>query len=185
MNGAADQNHKAQFLHAEASAPALWEVKGNRFVIRRDVALPPHCIKCGNTPVDPWPTITFSWHHPGLYVLLISPLIYIIVALIVRKQVKMAVPLCESHQAARKKNLSVGALCLLGCIPVPIMLSAAIDDIVGFSVLLGFALFIAGVTFLMLAQPLKVTQIGQESAEFSGASPTFLAVLMRSSLQSR
>ncbi len=152
--------------------------KGNNFVISRGEQLPPRCVKCAE-PCTDWLAKTYTWHSPVLYVLLISPLIYIIVALIVRKKFDLAVPLCDAHLGVRKQRLWIGAGLLLGCVPVPILLANMIqgDAIVGFSVLLGFAMFFAGVIFLIMAIPLRATFIDTDSAEFSGAGQPFLAAI--------
>ena len=181
----ASDRRAAQFLDAGRPIPATLHVNGKRFVLPPGAVLPARCVKCANSPSDPWLNVTFSWHHPALYILAISPIIYIIVALIVRKQVKVAVPLCEVHRAIRQKRLWIGALCLLGCIPLPMILGTYVrdDSIVGIAILLGIVMFLVGAILLSTAAPLRATFISRDSAEFSGAAEPFLAEIGRLSAQ--
>lgn len=152
---------------------------GRKLVVPRDSVLPGQCVKCANSASEPWLRKTFSWHHPAIYILLISPILYIIVALIVRKRVNLAVPLCEAHKSIRRKRLWTAAVLLLGCIPLPIWLATYInnDAADGLAILIGIAMFIVGLVFLVYAAPVRAIHIGPNSAEFVGASPKFLAAL--------
>ena len=176
----------ARFFNSKPHVEAPVRVNGKRFVIHPGFVLPARCVKCSNHPSDPWIQFTFSWHHPALYVLVISPIIYIIVAAILRKRVRLAVPLCEAHRASRKAKLWLAAICLLGCIPVPVAIANVVnsDSLVGPAILLGVLMFLIGTILVVLASPLKVTYIGPESAEFSGATSSFLAEMARASVQS-
>lgn len=173
-------SRKAEFPDSESPllSPRPYAV-GKRLIVPRDAVLPDRCVKCANPPAEPWLRKTFSWHHPGIYVLIISPILYIIVALIVRKRVKLAVPLCDAHKSIRRKRLWTAAVLLLGCIPLPIWMAAYInnDAADAVAILLGVTMFIVGLVFLLYGSPLRATYIGPNSAEFAGASPKFLAAL--------
>jgi hypothetical protein len=156
--------------------------EGNGLVVPRDAILPRRCVKCANTATEPWLQKTFSWHHPALYFLLLLGLFpYAIVAAIIRKKIKLAVPLCDAHKSIRKKRLWTGALLLFTCIPVPwVLASYTIKDAgVAFCIaaLLGAGMFVAGVMFTVCESPLRATHIGLDSAKFKGACPDFLASL--------
>lgn len=156
--------------------------EGNGFVVPRDAILPSRCVKCAKTAAEPWLEKTFSWHHPALYFLLPLGLFpYAIVATIIRKKIKLAVPLCDAHKSIRKKRLWMGALLLLMCIPVPWALASYIIEDAGvafcIAALLGTVMFVAGVMFTVCESPLRATRIGSASAEFKGACPDFLASL--------
>jgi hypothetical protein len=178
-NDAADLDSKrATFLDSERVSSHLCAV-GNILVVPRGSILPARCVKCGNTPIEPWVRITFSWHHPGYYFLLISPILYVIVALIVRKTIKLSIPLCKAHKSIRRKRLWVGAILLVGCIPLPAALGAYVgNDAAGIvAIWLGIGMFVAGLFFLAYAPPLKATHISSASAEFKGACREFLTSL--------
>jgi hypothetical protein len=152
------------------------QAKGSHFVIPPGGLLPNRCVKCGAAPTEPWLELTFSWHHPGLFLLLISPILYLIISLIVAKKVTLAVPLCTVHKQIRKKRLWTGWLLLIACIPVPVALAVYIgnDAAETLAVWLGIALSLCGIGFLRAARPIRATEIGPASAEFAGACPDFL-----------
>jgi hypothetical protein len=139
--------------------------------------LPPFCVKCGNPAADPWVKVTFSWHHPGYYFFLISPIIYVIVALIARKTLKVAIPLCQPHKAIRKNRLWIAAVLLLGCVPLPAIFASYVNNEAADSlaVILGLGMFIVGLFFLVFTSPLRPTSISSSSTHLKGACPEFLA----------
>jgi hypothetical protein len=153
--------------------------EGNILVVPRGAALPANCIKCGAAP-QRWLQKKFYWHNPLLYLLiLVGLLVYAIVALIVRKQVQLAVPLCEAHDSARKTKIWIGSILLLGCIPLPVALGTYLntDAAAGIASLLGIVMFFAGAIVLSMAQVLRATYIGDDCAKFKGADQSFLARL--------
>jgi hypothetical protein len=159
--------------------------EGNVLVVPRGAALPPYCVKCAGAP-QRWLQKKFYWHEPLLYLLILAGvLIYAIVSLIVRKQVQLAVPLCEAHDSARKTKLWIGAILLLGCIPVPAALGISLntDAAAGLAFLLGLVMFFAGLITIGLSQPLGPKYIGDDCAKFKGAGPEFLARLKPVSLK--
>ena len=63
--------------------------------------LPERCITC-NAPATTFKTKKVVWHHPALFLaILLNILIYIILALLVRKSQKVTAGLCEQHQRRR------------------------------------------------------------------------------------
>lgn len=177
QNPQVDATRRAEFLNPDI--PTVQRPpRAGRFVVSRNTILPPQCVKCGNPATEPWLRKTFYWHHPGFYFLVISPLIYIIVALIVRKSVALSVPLCDAHKKLRITLLWVGGVLLAGCIPLPVVLGSNGDDsAVILAVWLGIAMFIAGIAFLGFSSQLRPTYIDSQVAEFTGACPAFLSAL--------
>src|SRR5580658_9273162 len=127
-NDALDVNSKRAVSFDSDRALSRVRATGNILLVPRDSVLPARCVKCGNTPAEPWVKITFSWHHPGYYCFLISPIIYVVVALIVRKRIKLLVPLCKAHKSIRTKRLWIATVLLVGCIPLPALLGAYIGN---------------------------------------------------------
>jgi hypothetical protein len=169
---------------AEAGGPGDPYVSphdSDRFVIPRGAVLPSRCVKCGNTPTEPWLEKTFSWHNPALLFLLFLGLWpYVIVAALVQKKIKLAVPLCDACMVSRKKRLRIGIALLLTCIPVPWAITYLIngaETAILSAILLGVVMFVAGLMFTVFESPLRATRIGRDSAEFKGACPDFLASL--------
>lgn len=83
--------------------------EGKHLVMRPGSALPHRCVKCNQPAIEPIKARKVYWHHPGWYVLFfVSVLIYIIVALIVRKKAEVAPGLCIRHQHRRRIFLTIG-----------------------------------------------------------------------------
>lgn len=86
----------------------IWR-DGKKLVVAKGTPLPCRCVKC-NAPVEKeGKTRKIYWHHPALYVLVLFWLIlYLIVALIVRKQADINPSLCEVHRQKRNLGLWIG-----------------------------------------------------------------------------
>lgn len=79
-------------------------------VMTKEALLPNRCIKC-NAPAGEQLKRKLTWHHPALYLLiLVSVLIYAVVALVVRKTAIVTVGLCEEHSSARRQNIWITCL---------------------------------------------------------------------------
>lgn len=173
-----DDTNRPGFL-AQGSTNAYQ--KGDTLVIPipGNITLPPRCVKCADPASEPRLHKTFYWHHPAVYLLLISPIIYAVVALIVRKTAIVFVPLCEAHKSERKSRLWLAAALLIGSIPLPVALGMYIQNDTGIviAVCLGIVMLIVGLIFINLASPIRPTYIGPQTAEFKGACQAFLSCL--------
>ena len=180
----------APALGAGFAAPAMLVYpdaycEGKVLVIPRNATLPASCIKCGGTPKEPWLKKNFYWHNPLLYVLaLFSPLIYVIVAVIVRKRVQLMVPICDHHNSTRLTTLWVGIILLLGFIPLSVVAGTHLpgDSGIAIAFLLGFVMFVGGLVALWFSYVLRPTYIGDDCSKFKGAHPEFLARLKNPSV---
>lgn len=83
----------------------LWR-KGNLLVMHKMAQLPPICVK-SNQYATKWLKRNLQWHNPWIAILLISPLIYIIVALIMTKRATIHIGLTEEWFARRKSRLLI------------------------------------------------------------------------------
>lgn len=161
--------------------------EGKVLVVPRNATLPASCVKCGGIPKH-WLQKKFYWNTPWLYLLLLLGLlgvfIYAIVVLVVRKRVRLEVPLCEAHNSARKAKFWIGLALLLGCVPVPwiLVLSLHDDFWTAIAVLLGVFMFILGAAVISFSNVLRPTYIGDDCAKFKGAHPEFLGRLGISSI---
>lgn len=156
------------------------ERSGDRFTIWRGEVLPPFCVRCGAPPRSaPWKR-TYYWHEPALYLLIFAGfLVYVIVAMVVRKKFELAVPICEAHwqRRSRLQHVAIALLALtVGLIVLAIW--------VGGETLPPFACpgaFVAGLASLIVysisERSMSPKRITDDFAEFAGASPAFLAVL--------
>ena len=167
----------AGFMTATAAAPITRQ--GSRLNVpippsRGVVVLPRLCVRCGaaanGRPVERM----FYWHHPGLYVLLISPVIYVIVALIVRKQMKLRVPLCAQH--AQRRNLFVTlawVLPLIGIADAFVLPRFNVDGAI--VALICVVLILTGlIMWAVVSNPVTPRFIDATRGEFAGFCETYL-----------
>jgi hypothetical protein len=166
---------------AHPPAPILWR-DGKTLVITRGATLPPYCVKCAQPADSPDWQKNFSWCNPllGLLVLAGCPgiLIYLIVYYSIRKQIKLAVPLCEQHKRARRTKLWVGTM-LMVTSPLFLVIGAMADkpDLTGAGLFALLAMLIAGGVLLIQASPLRPKKIDDMQGLFVGAREPFLRVI--------
>ena len=82
---------------------------GSQLVMCKDAGLPARCVKT-NEPTDRTLRRQLSWHNPFIYILVLSPLIYIIVALIVQKRADIKVGLSPEGFRSRRWGIAIGWL---------------------------------------------------------------------------
>ncbi|AJC46643.1 hypothetical protein [Xanthomonas sacchari] len=151
----------------------LWR-DGDALLCLRDAPFPPHCVKCGMAlRNEELKKRTFYWHAPGWYALiLVSLVIYVIAALVVRKRSSHVLGLCAEHR--RRRNgfvlLSVGAF-LVGP-----LLGVAVGDDLGWGV--GTVVFLVMLIWGMLgARILVPRRMDERYARYTGLAPAFLSRL--------
>jgi hypothetical protein len=121
----------------------IWR-DGKTLVMSKDAVLPDRCVKC-NVFTNERLTRKLSWHHPAIYILLlVAWLIYLIVAMVVRKRATVELGLCEEHKAKRRTFIWITLLMILGGV-AGFFLAIAAED--GTPALIGSLLLIAGIFF--------------------------------------
>jgi len=79
---------------------------GDLVVVPIGSDLPARCILCNAPAKTPIKKSNLQWHSPWLYLLLLfNLLVYAIVAMMVRKTMKVSPGLCEEHTARRTKRV--------------------------------------------------------------------------------
>lgn len=146
--------------------------EGKELVVPTGAELPHRCVKCNAPAVMDKPR-QFTWHSPGWYLLLfVAVLVYIIVALIVRKKVKIAIGLCEAHRQRRStlNKTAVGILLLSGA-----TLFGAISYESGMLGWTTAALLTVGIIVaIVAASTLSAGRISDTQARFRGCGNDFL-----------
>ena len=102
---------------------------GDQLIASNRAILLPVCVKCGRPADGDRLKKSFSWHPRWVFVfVLIALLIYIIVALIMRKTISLDLPLCAAHRARYRTLRITAAVLILGSIGEIIAGLAALPD---------------------------------------------------------
>ncbi len=140
-------------------ASGVWRDKST-LVMSQGVALPDRCIKC-NEPAHGFRLKRkLTWHHPAIYFLIVvAVLLYLIVAMILRKTATVEIGLCEMHRAKRRKNILITwLLFLLGVAGFTMAIFAADSTylLVGVIFLLGALIY--GLMVVRVVAPSKIDE---------------------------
>ncbi len=126
------------------SSESIWR-DGKSLVMASGAELPCRCARC-NHPVTRSPIKRLLyWHQSWIYLLiLLSVLIYIIVALIVRKKAVARIPLCDQHRQQRWMIVAASWLMVLAGIGA-FVTGIGAQTGGGSAAVAGLVLFIAGI----------------------------------------
>jgi hypothetical protein len=149
----------------------VWQ-DGKTLVMVKIARLPSRCVKC-NEPTDYRLRRSLSWIHPALYILLISPLIFIIVALIVRKTAKIEVPLCDEHREKRNRIILIGWIIALAGLAV-CFTPAFLGEDYAMAILLGIVMILAGLIVGNNSQVVVPKKINDSHVWLSKVCPAYL-----------
>lgn len=179
---------KPRFLQslAEGVSPAggygIWRL-GKKFVTSSETPFPDRCVKC-NAPANGYRLKrVLYWHHPALYLLLLSSLVLCVVGLllamiiiaVVQKKAVLHIGLCETH---RKQRITAIIACFGGVLGGLVMMFIGGALSIGWLMLFGLALVIFGAVWgITKARTIYPTKINQENVWVTGAGKDFLAEL--------
>lgn len=155
--------------------PGLWR-DGNLLVFHQSARFPPRCIKCNELTTGKMWNRNFYWHPSWVYLLfLLHVLVYIVVAMVMRKSARAQVGLCEAHRSRRRNAILIGWAGLLGGIALAVY--AGVQEwgaVAGLAILGALVAVIYGVAVAPLVRP---TKIENGYVYLRGVSPDFLALL--------
>jgi hypothetical protein len=151
----------------------VWR-EGNILVATKDATFPNRCLKCNNT--TEWDRINkkLYWHNPAWFLILLvfSPLVYLLVALSVRKTATVQIPLCTKHRENRKMTTMIGGS-IFGLGLIMIIPSFMFDT--GAGILLSVLALLAGGIVCAIGRRLVTpTKIDNEYVWMKGACKEFL-----------
>jgi len=149
---------------------------GKKVVVRDETHLPPRCVKCNAATAEQPLKRKLYWHPPAYYLLIfISLLVYVIVAIIVRKKGSVHVSLCSEHLRRRKYFMIggwVGSFVALAIAFTGMVLNTSWLTATGF-----ILLPVAIITGLVGARVTPAARIKDKTIWLRGASKEFLASL--------
>jgi len=150
------------------------------YVPQSNAVLPDFCVKCGQ-PATVRKNKQYWWAPQWTAALILAgALPYLIVVLIIRKGIKLQVPLCAEHVKARTMRIVIGSILMLGFIPaLAIFASLGGDTNLAVGVILGLVLFLGGLLSMVFALNcfLRPMFIDATYAKFRGPGEEFLRKL--------
>jgi hypothetical protein len=92
--------------------PTIWRSE-SALVMTKQALLPGRCVKC-NAPTRHTLKRNLRWHHPAIYISILgSLLLYVVLSLVLSKSATIHVGLCETHAAARKRDIIISCFLVL------------------------------------------------------------------------
>jgi len=153
--------------------PGVWQ-DGLALITSKAIILPDRCVKC-NAPANGYRLKrNLSWHDPLFYlIVLASPLIYVIVAMIVRKRARVDIGLCESHKQNRSIALFVAWFLFLAGVAAIVLAFASESGMIG---LVGILLVIAAAIYGSLGpRMIYASKIDERFAWIKGVNREYLS----------
>ena len=134
----------------------MWR-EDSKLVMSKDALLPDRCVKC-NVPTVGRLKRKLSWHHPAIYlIILVALLIYLIVAMVLRKSATVEIGLCDEHRAKRRRNIMITwVLSILGVLGFVLTIATNDGTYLGFGALALFAALIFGLIAVRVVTPAKI-----------------------------
>ncbi len=155
-----------------------WPESGSILFVSKDCDIPQRCVKCNGPINSPAKQKTFYWHPSGWYLLILfNILIYAIVALFVRKKIKVSPGLCDAHKK-RKSTLVSASLAMF-----VLLFLAGVTTFGGENALVSLAGFVGSLIALIVAvissRTIYPIEIHDRGARFKGCGKDFLQSLSR------
>ena len=151
----------------------IWRSK-KQLVTTLNPVLPARCVKC-NAPTEAAPIKRNLYWHPPLYylALLVNVIVYVIVAMLVRKRSTAMVFICPEHRAQRRNAIIVAWL--LGVGGIATVIAGAVND-AGWLAAVGGAAVLGGLIYgIVRGRLVFATKIDKERLWLGGCGKDFLA----------
>ncbi len=159
-----------------SNTQTVWR-RGTELVMHRyGTMLPETCVKCGEQLAHSGGAYVrqkYRWHNPLVYIALISPLIYAILASVLSQRVTVDIPLCGNHLSERK---TTGKFLIGGGVAgIAAIMFFGSFGYVGFSILI----FLAAIIGISLGyeysyKPLQISKIENDYVYLKNADGRFL-----------
>jgi hypothetical protein len=154
--------------------------RGNEVVIHKHATFPATCVKCGQdfsySRNGEFARQKFRWHNPLVYIALISPLIYVILAACLSERFSYDIPFCRTHLQEREttKNYLIGGMfASVGSIVLSVMAGAT-----GLAALIGLvSIFLIPIIYEYVYKPFRVKEVDGQHVYLQGATQEYLNTL--------
>lgn len=149
-------------------------------VMHKSAHLPYLCVKTGDAPSTALAR-NVRWVSPWVYIAAISPLIFIILAAVLSKQARVAIPVSPEVLARRRKTMIFSGISGVVVGPVFWFLLAEVGGKWDFTPLLVVMSIVAIVACAVIAsrasQVLRCTRISNDYVWFAGVAPNVIQIL--------
>ena len=146
--------------------------EGEQLVTNRTsgtVTLPDHCVRCGQRAVQRLDK-SFQWHPRWLgFVVIASPIIYLILAMFLRKKVQIDFGLCDEH--AKKRSTAIIIAVGGSLLSLAVLIGGAVGDAWPVSLIGTLGFLAAIVTSAMMMRTLQPTKMDDNYAWFKAEQP--------------
>ena len=154
----------------------LWR-QGTLLIMDKLATLPDRCVK-SNVPTERRLKRSLSWHHPSIFLAVLAGLlIYVLLALVLRKTATIWIGLSEEWFARRRRAMIISWMFVLISIAMVTGGIATIDRSSAFGWLIGggVVLFLVGAIYgLVAARMVSPTRITDTHIWLKGVCPEFL-----------
>ena len=156
------------------SSGGIWRDKAT-LILSKDASLPDQCVKCNAPANGVRLKRRLSWHHPAIYILiLVAWIIYVVLAIVLRKQATVYLGLCAEHFQRRRKYLAAGWVFLAIGFISPTVAFAANYPALG---LLGVLVLITSIIWLVVVtRVVTVKKIDDRFVWLNGINANYLAL---------
>jgi len=165
-------------IAAASDVAGPWR-KGRVLVMAKTGELPPRCVACNAPAIGRPLKRSLTWHPAWWYLLLlINLLVYLVVALIIRKTAVIRVGLCDRHRGRRRMWIALAWSLVLLAIVVPVVMSSAgWNEPLMFVGLIPPLLLAAALIGIFGARVVYAKRIDDHHAWIGGVCPAYLAAL--------
>jgi hypothetical protein len=149
----------------EAHAHGEYWRDGKNVMCRPGSTLPPRCVKCNEPALQPMKARKLYWHHSAWYLFVfVNIVIYVIVAMIVRRKAVVTYGICAKHRNRRWLFIAIG----WGGVALGVLLILANAAL---ALILMLVAMLTGLFGSRLAYPARITK---EEVRLGGCGEAFL-----------
>jgi len=149
----------------EAHAHGEYWRDGKNVMCRPGSTLPPRCVKCNEPALQPMKARKLYWHHSAWYLFVfVNIVIYVIVAMIVRRKAVVTYGICAKHRNRRWLFIAIG----WGGVALGVLLILANAAV---ALILMLVAMLTGLFGSRLAYPTRITK---EEVRLGGCGEAFL-----------
>lgn len=173
-----NQYQQNQFM-APQSPQGVWR-RGNEVIVHKHASFPTKCVKCGQdfsySNNGSFSTQKYRWHNPLVYIAVISPLIYLILAACLSERFSFELPYCQTHLQERettKNYLIGGGFAAFAAVVLTAMFGSGV---LAFGIGL-FAIIALLISHEYVYKPFRVKSVDGQYVYLQGATQDYLNTL--------